>query len=161
MGGINCAADLLPCTEIVYSEDNKRIVWLLSRGFSVVFGIFPEKMGNISLETEYAMREKQYVRVDEHGVMRVGTTRVMLDALVVGFEQGHAPETLQQQFPALSLEEVYGAITYYLSHRDEVQAYLQRQEALWQALRAEAEQQASPVVKRLQARRVADVPDAP
>jgi uncharacterized protein (DUF433 family) len=106
------------------------------------------------------MREKQYVRVDEHGVMRVGTTRVMLDALVAGFEQGHSPETIQQQFLALSLEEVYGAITYYLSHRDDVQAYLQRQEALWQALRAEAEQQASPVVRRLRARRGADVPDA-
>jgi len=105
------------------------------------------------------MREKQYVRVDEHGVMRVGTTRVMLDALVAGFEQGHSPETIQQQFPALSLEEVYGAITYYLSHRDDVQAYLQRQEALWKALRVEAEKQASPVVKRLRALRDADVPD--
>ena len=83
----------------------------------------------------------------------------MLDALVAGFEQGHAPETIQQQFPALNLEEVYGAITYYLSHRDDVQAYLQRQEALWKALRAEVEKQARPVVKRLRALRVADVPD--
>jgi uncharacterized protein (DUF433 family) len=130
------------------------------RGFSVIFGTLSKKLDNLSIGTEYAMREKQYVRVDDHGVMRVGTTRVMLDALVAGFEQGHAPETLQQQFPALSLEEVYGAITYYLSHRDDVQAYLQRQEALWQALRAEAQQQASPVVKRLRARRVAEVPDA-
>ena len=162
MGGINCAADLLPCTEIVYSEDNKRNRLAAEQRFLRGLWYLPrKKLDNLSLETEYAMREKQYVRVDEHGVMRVGTTRVMLDALVVGFEQGHAPEMLQQQFPALSLEEVYGAITYYLSHRDEVQAYLQRQEALWKALRAAAEQQASPVVKRLQARRVADVPDAP
>jgi hypothetical protein len=80
----------------------------------------------------------------------------MLDSLVAGFEQGHSPETIQQQFPALSLEEVYGAITYYLSHRDDVQAYLQRQEALWKALRAEAETQARPVVKRLRVLRVAD-----
>jgi hypothetical protein len=71
----------------------------------------PKKLVNFSIGTEYAMYEKQYVRVDEQGVMRVGTTRVMLDALVAGFEQGHAPETIQQQFPALSLEEVYGAIT--------------------------------------------------
>jgi len=40
------------------------------------------------------MKKKHYVRMDEHAVMRVGTTRVMLDALVVGFEQGHAPETI-------------------------------------------------------------------
>jgi len=107
------------------------------------------------------MHDKHYVRVDEHGVMRVGETRIMLDSLVAGFEQGHSPETLQQQFPALSLEEVYGAITFYLSHRDEVQAYLKRQDVLWQALRAEAEKQVSPVVKRLRALRATQVSDAP
>lgn len=56
----------------------------------MIFGTLSEKMDNLSIGTEYAMREKQYVRVDEHGVMRIGTTRVMLDALVAGFEQGHA-----------------------------------------------------------------------
>src|SRR5262245_58309667 len=107
------------------------------------------------------MREKYYVRVDEHGVMRVGETRIMLDLLVAGFEQGHSPETIQQQFPALSLEEVYGTITFYLSHRDEVQAYLKRQDVLWEALRAEAEKQVSPVVKRLRALRATQVSDVP
>ena len=103
---------------------------------------------------------RDYVQPDSTGALRVGQSRVMLDSVLAAWGQGHSPETIQQQFPALSLEEVYGAITYYLSHRDDVQAYLQRQEALWQALRAEAEKQASPVVKRLRARRVADVPDA-
>jgi hypothetical protein len=41
--------------------------------------------------------EKRYVRVDEHGAMRIGNGHVMLDSIVVGFEQGHSPETLQQQ----------------------------------------------------------------
>jgi uncharacterized protein (DUF433 family) len=106
------------------------------------------------------MQGKQYVHVDEYGVMRVGNGRVMLEAVVAGFAQGHSPETIQQQFPALSLEEVYGAITYYLAHRDEVQAYLKRQEALWERLRAEAEAHTSPVVKRLRARKAAEVSDA-
>jgi uncharacterized protein (DUF433 family) len=103
------------------------------------------------------MQERQYVRVDEHGVMRVGNTRVMLDAIVAGFEQGHSPETIQQQFPALSLEQVYGAITYYLAHHDEVKAYLQRQEALWEVWRTEAERPPSAVVQRLRAHRRAKV----
>ena len=106
------------------------------------------------------MHEKNYVRVDEHGVMRVGDTRVMLDAIVAGFEQGHSPETIQQQFPALTLEEVYGAITYYLAYPDDVQAYLKRQDMLWEQLRTEAEKQSSPVVKRLRVRKAADVLDA-
>ena len=60
------------------------------------------------------MNEKKlYVWVDEHGAMRIGHSRVMLDSIIAGFEQGHSPETLQQQYPTLSLEEVYGAITSY------------------------------------------------
>jgi uncharacterized protein (DUF433 family) len=102
--------------------------------------------------------ERRYVRVDEHGAMRIGNSRVMLDSIVAGFEQGHSPETLQQQYPALSLEEVYGAITYYLAHTDEVHAYLKRQDELWEAWRAKSAGQPSPVVERLRALRVAEAP---
>jgi uncharacterized protein (DUF433 family) len=56
--------------------------------------------------------EKSYVRVDEHGVLRVSDTRVMLDSVIAAFQQGHSPETIRQQYPALSLEEVYGSITH-------------------------------------------------
>ncbi len=63
---------------------------------------------------------KSYVRTDEHGVMRVGGSGVMLDSVVARFQQGHSPETIQQQYPALSLEEVYGALTWYLAHAEEV-----------------------------------------
>jgi uncharacterized protein (DUF433 family) len=102
--------------------------------------------------------EKQYVRLDEHGVMRIGNSRVMLDSIVAGFEQGHSPETLQQQYPALSLEEVYGAITYYLAHTDEVHAYLKRQDELWEAWRAKSATRSSPVVDRLRALRASEAP---
>jgi uncharacterized protein (DUF433 family) len=101
--------------------------------------------------------EKRYVRLDEHGVMRIGNSRVMLDAIVAGFEQGHSPETLQQQYPVLSLEEVYGAITYYLAHAGEVNAYLKRQDELWEAWRTKSTAQSNPVVARLRALRAADV----
>ena len=102
--------------------------------------------------------ERQYVRVDEHGVMRIGASRVMLDAIVAGFEQGHSPETLQQQYPALSLEEVYGAITYYLAHRDEVHTYLKQQDELWEAWRAKSAVRSNLAVERLRALRTPDAP---
>ena len=101
--------------------------------------------------------EKRYVRLDEHGVMRVGNSRVMLDAIVAGFAQGHAPETLQQQYPALSLEEVYGAITYSLAHTDEVKAYLKRQDEVWESWCAKSTSQPSPVVERLRALPASDI----
>jgi uncharacterized protein (DUF433 family) len=92
-----------------------------------------------------------YVRVDEHGVLRVGTGRVMLDSVITAFQQGHSPETIRQQYPALSLEEVYGAITYDLAHHEEVDEYLRRQDEVWERWRAETEASPSPVVERLRA----------
>jgi hypothetical protein len=80
----------------------------------------------------------------------------MLDSIVVGFEQGHSPETLQQQYPTLGLEEVYGAITYYLAHTDEVHTYLKRQDELWETWRAKSATRSSPVIERLRALRASE-----
>ncbi len=92
---------------------------------------------------------KTYVRLDEHGVYRVADTRVMLDSVVAAFRQGHSPESIRQQYPSLSLEQVYGSIAFYLSNQDAVNAYLARQEALWQEWKARSNAQKSPVVERL------------
>ena len=94
---------------------------------------------------------KPYVRVDENGVMRVAATQVDLDSVVAAFQQGHSPETIRQQYPALTLEDVYGAITYYLAHIDEVTEYLRRQSAVWDQWRAKSKQTPSAVIERLRA----------
>lgn len=104
---------------------------------------------------------KSYVRVDEHGVMRVGASRVMLDSIIASFEQGHSAETIQQQYPVLNLEEVYGAITWYLAHSDEVTEYLRRQQTVWGQERAKAAGQSSPVVQRLRALRERKIQQTP
>lgn len=96
---------------------------------------------------------KSYVHTDDHGVMRVGATRVMLDSIVAGFQQGHSPETIQQQYPAVSLEEVYGTIAWYLAHAEEAEQYLARQAAVWEHEREKAARRPSPVVQRLRALR--------
>jgi integrase/recombinase XerD len=51
-------------------------------------------------------------------------TRVSLDSLVYAFWNGQTAESIAQSFPTLSLEQVYGAITFYLGHRDEIDRYL-------------------------------------
>lgn len=104
---------------------------------------------------------RHYVRTDEHGVLRVGNTRVMLDSVVAAFHQGHSPETICQQYPSLGLEEVYGAIAYYLAHRQEVDEYLRRQQSLWDELRARSEEKPSPAVERLRALRRDPVSELP
>jgi len=66
------------------------------------------------------------VEPDSQGVLRVGSLGVSLDSVVIAFLEGHSPETIQQLYPALSLEEVYGAVAYYLANRNEVDQYLKR-----------------------------------
>jgi uncharacterized protein (DUF433 family) len=100
---------------------------------------------------------KMYVRADEHGVWRVGQTRVSLDSVVYAFRQGHAPETIRQQYSALGLEEVYGTIAFYLANKDEIDHYLERQEQCWDEFRRKAEQNPSPVVERLRALQAASL----
>src|SRR3974390_2296584 len=92
--------------------------------------------------------EKGYVQV---GAYRVGETRVMLDSVVAAFLQGHSAETIRQQYPALTLEEVYGSIAYYLAHTAEVNAYLRRQDEVWNQWQTRLRDQPSPVVERLRA----------
>jgi uncharacterized protein (DUF433 family) len=92
-----------------------------------------------------------YVQADEHGVLRVGATRVSLDSVVYAYLQGHSPETIREQYPVLTLEAVYGAVAFYLANREEVDQYLARQEQDWEA-RKQA-QPPSAVVERLQALR--------
>ena len=95
-----------------------------------------------------------YVTTDEHGVMRVGQTRVMFDSVLASFHEGCSAETIAQQYPELSLEEIYGAIAFYLGHRDIVDSYLVRQDEIWRQKREAAERSASPVVARLRAEAV-------
>lgn len=62
-------------------------------------------------------------------------TRVSLDSIVYRWLEGLSPESIAECFPVLTLEQVYGAITYYLSHRLEVDAYLRAAEQDYEAFR--------------------------
>jgi uncharacterized protein (DUF433 family) len=100
-------------------------------------------------------KSKEYVFTTETGGMRIVDTRVSLDSVVHAYLQGDSPEAITEAFPALSLEQVHGAIAFYLANRAEVDEYLKRQEALWQELRREQDQNPSPLIQRLRALRKA------
>ena len=101
-------------------------------------------------------KSNSYVRVDENGVYRVGTTHVMLDSVVAAFRQGHSAETIRQEYPALNLEAVYGSIAFYLANTVEVDAYLTRQNEVWESARTRAEATPSAVVERLRKHKMAE-----
>jgi len=73
--------------------------------------------------------EKMPIRRDEHGRLRVGGTRVLLDLVIYAYWRGETPETITENYPTLSLEDVYLVIGYYLRHRAEIDSYLSEQEA--------------------------------
>jgi len=63
-----------------------------------------------------------------NGGYYVTGTRVSLDSIVYSFRDGESPETIRQNFPSLTLEQVYGAIAFYLAKRDAVDANIQEGE---------------------------------
>lgn len=85
------------------------------------------------------INEQIPIRVDQGGRMRVGGTRVLLDLLIYAFRLGSTPEMITDQYPSLSLDDVYLAIGYYLRHREAVDAYLREQEKEAEAFRRDHE----------------------
>lgn len=67
---------------------------------------------------------------------RIAGTRVSLDSVVYAFLDGQTAESIAQSFPVLTLEQVYGAIAYYLAHRAEIEAYQAQGEAAYERLRS-------------------------
>jgi uncharacterized protein (DUF433 family) len=66
--------------------------------------------------------------IDSEGVARIGKTRVTLDTVVVAFMEGATAEEIAQQYPSLSLSDIYSVIGYYLRKRSEVDKYLRQRQ---------------------------------
>ena len=81
--------------------------------------------------------ENGYVIASQGSSYRVAGSRVSLDSLVYDFLSGLSPESIAENYDTLTLEQVYGAITYYLAHRSEVDAHLKRNRAKFDALRVQ------------------------
>lgn len=91
---------------------------------------------------------KQYIE-EREGCYRVVGKRVSLDSIVYAFLAGQSPESIVQSFPVLTLEEVYGAITFYLANRTNVDAYLSEGEQLFKTLRQQTRENNSLLYQKL------------
>lgn len=90
----------------------------------------------------------------EDGAVRVTGSRVTLDTLVGEFLDGATPEQIRDSFPSVALGAVYGAIAYYLEHRDQIDAYLtERREESDEVRRRVEHRQGAALRDRLRARR--------
>lgn len=92
---------------------------------------------------------------------RVAGSRVSLDSVVYAFLGGQSPESIVDSFPTLSLEQVYGAITFYLSNRDEIDSYLKQGEEEFEELRRVSREANSQLHKKLEEARQQSPPSRP
>jgi uncharacterized protein (DUF433 family) len=92
---------------------------------------------------------------DKHGIVKVGGTRVTLDTIVKAFLRGATAEEIAQQYPSVSLSDVYATISYYLQNQKEVDKYLAKRKKQAQAVKAENEKRLDPhgIRERLLARK--------
>jgi uncharacterized protein (DUF433 family) len=63
---------------------------------------------------------KEFVERRNGSFYLIGS-RVPLALIVREFQNGEAPEGIRTHFPTLSLEQVYGAVTFYLGNKEEVE----------------------------------------
>ncbi len=88
------------------------------------------------------MTDQPYVET-RNGNYYVRGSRVSLKSIAADWNEGLSAEAIREDFPTLKLVEVYGAITYYLEHQAEMDAFFKEIDAEFEARRA-AEQAANP-----------------
>ena len=95
---------------------------------------------------------KAYIEKRDEGYWVAGT-RVSLDSVVYAFRRGASPESIQRSFPLLMLEQVYGAITFYLARQSEIDTYLRRGDEELERTRAAAREADPDFYKKLEVAR--------
>ncbi len=102
--------------------------------------------------------QKEYIRKVE-GVYKVGETRVSLDSLVYLFREGMSAESMVESYPALTLEQVHGALAFYLANQKEIDAYLAEGQRAAEVQHRQSRQTNAELIAKLQrARNASQIP---
>jgi uncharacterized protein (DUF433 family) len=79
----------------------------------------------------------EYVE-SRNGGYYVAGTRVSLDSVIYAFLRGESADEIADAYRAITLEQAYGAIAWYLANREMVDEYLRQGEAEFERLRQES-----------------------
>ncbi|MEL6525807.1 MAG: DUF433 domain-containing protein [Chloroflexota bacterium] len=93
------------------------------------------------------------LQTDKDDVIRVSGTRVTLDVVIARFQDGATPDDIHESFDILPINDIYAVIAYYLTHRDELDAYIQRREEEGERMRHEWEAKYPPTITRTELER--------
>jgi uncharacterized protein (DUF433 family) len=92
---------------------------------------------------------KDYIEKRDGGFWIVGK-RVALDTIVYAYVSGHSPESIREALPVLTLEEVHGALAFYLANLHEVEATMVEDEEELEKLRLTARERNPVLFRKLQ-----------
>jgi len=92
------------------------------------------------------------LRTDEFGEVLVGDSRVLLATLLNYYQQGMTPEALAENFPAVSLADIHGALGYYHRHKAELDAWMAERNRELDELRCQVEAAQRPRLTHLKAK---------
>ena len=97
----------------------------------------------------------EYITKLENGAYRIADTRVSLDSVVYDFWDGRTPEQIVDSFPSLTLEQVYGTITFYLANKQMIDNYLYQGEIEFEKLQQGWRVKNAPLYEKLRKAREA------
>jgi uncharacterized protein (DUF433 family) len=102
----------------------------------------------------------EYVERRDSGYF-IKDARVSLDSVVYAFLRGESPEGIAESFPSLGLEQIFGALAFYIANREVVDQYLRQGRQEFEALREQARRNNPALYRKLaEARQTAHAPKA-
>jgi uncharacterized protein (DUF433 family) len=103
---------------------------------------------------------KEYIE-ERNGGYYIKGARVTLDSVVHAFLRGESPEGIADSFPALQLEEIFGALAFYMANREAVDRYLSEGRREFEMLRQQSRRNHPELYAKLaEARRMTHTPSA-
>lgn len=84
-----------------------------------------------------------------NGAYQIRGTRVSLDSIVYAYLNELSPAEIVARFPAVTLEQIAGAIAFYHAHQAEIDAYLRDGEAEFERLQEQARETNAELYKKL------------
>ena len=79
------------------------------------------------------------LRTDEHGSIRIGNTRVLLELVIRAYQSGLNAEQIAERFDTVELADIHAVVAYYLRHRLEIEDYMRRRQVEAEVIRQQIE----------------------
>ncbi len=92
------------------------------------------------------------LQTDEHGAIRVGKTRVLLELVIHAYYLGETPESIVDSYPSLTTADVYAVIGYYLANREAIDAYVRQRDEQVDTILRDMEAKLTPEARALRTR---------